>query len=108
MLLTVIVLSASYFSSHKCFACSNYDGSTNTEAADPHQKNTCFSNLEHEISADDADGGTQLIITSDRGAPNEPVALANGASNDETKKRKVLKDAYAKEVADIKEKRNNV
>ena len=38
---------------------------------------------------------------------NEPVTLANGASNDE-KNRKVLKDAYEKEAADIKEKRNNV
>ena len=40
--------------------------------------------------------------------PNEPAPLANGASNDETKNHKVLKDAYEKEVADIKEKRNNV
>ena len=39
--------------------------------------------------------------------PNEPAPLANGASNDE-KNYKVLKDAYEKEVADIKEKRNNV
>ena len=39
--------------------------------------------------------------------PNEPAPLANGASNDE-KNHKVLKDAYEKEVADIKEKRNNV
>ena len=40
--------------------------------------------------------------------PNEPAPLANGASNDEMRKHKVLKDAYEKEVADIKEKRNNV
>ena len=40
--------------------------------------------------------------------PNEPAPLANGASNDEKKNHKVLKDAYEKEVADIKEKRNNV
>ena len=40
--------------------------------------------------------------------PNEPALLANGASNDEKKNHKVLKDAYEKEVADIKEKRNNV
>ena len=39
---------------------------------------------------------------------NEPSPLANGASNDEKKNHKVLKDAYEKEVADIKEKRNNV
>ena len=39
--------------------------------------------------------------------PNEPVPLANGASNDEKKNHKVLKDAYEKEVADIKEKWNN-
>ena len=35
---------------------------------------------------------------------NEPASLANGAS----KKHKVLKDAYEKEVADIREKRINV
>ena len=40
--------------------------------------------------------------------PNEPAPLANGATNDEKKNHKVLKDAYEKEVADIKEKRNNV
>ena len=39
--------------------------------------------------------------------PNERASLANGASNDE-KNHKVLKDAYEKAVADIKEKRNNV
>ena len=42
------------------------------------------------------------------GQPNEPAPLANGASNDEKKINKVLKDAYEKEFADIKEKRNNV
>ena len=40
--------------------------------------------------------------------PNEPAPLAKGASNDEKKNHKVLKDAYEKEVADIKEKRINV
>ena len=40
--------------------------------------------------------------------PKEPAPLANEASNDEKKNQKVLKDAYEKEVADIKEKRNNV
>ena len=40
--------------------------------------------------------------------PNEPAPLANGASNDEMKNHKVLKDAYEKEVIDIKEKRNNL
>ena len=40
--------------------------------------------------------------------PIEPAPLANGATNDENKSHKVLKDAYEKEVADIKEKRNNV
>ena len=39
---------------------------------------------------------------------NEPAPLANMASNDEKKNNKVLKDALAKEVVDIKEKRNNV
>ena len=40
--------------------------------------------------------------------PKEPAPLANGGSDDEKKNNKVLKDAYEKEVADIKEKRNNV
>ena len=40
--------------------------------------------------------------------PNEPAPLAKGTSNDEKKNQKVLKDAYEKEVADIKEKQNNV
>ena len=40
--------------------------------------------------------------------PNETITLDNGASNDKKKNHKVLKDAYEKEVADIKEKRNNV
>ena len=40
--------------------------------------------------------------------PNEPAPLANGASNDKKKNHKVLKDAYEKEVAEIKEKRKNV
>ena len=40
--------------------------------------------------------------------PNEPEQLANELSNDEEKNHKVLKDAYEKEVADIKEKRNNL
>ena len=39
--------------------------------------------------------------------PNEPAPLANGASNNE-KNHIVRKDAHEKEVADIKEKRNNV
>ena len=39
---------------------------------------------------------------------NEPATQADGASNDEKKNHKVLKDAYEKEFADIKEKRNNV
>ena len=37
-----------------------------------------------------------------------PAPLANGASNYEKKNHKVLKDAYEKQVADFKEKRNNV
>ena len=40
--------------------------------------------------------------------PNEPAPLANGESNDEKKNHNVMKDAYEKEVADIKEKRKNV
>ena len=40
--------------------------------------------------------------------PNEPASLANGASKGEKKNHKMLKDAYEKEIADIKEKRNIV
>ena len=40
--------------------------------------------------------------------PNEPAPLANGAKNSEKKNHKVLKNAYEKDVADIKGKRNNV
>ena len=40
--------------------------------------------------------------------PKEPAPLANEASNDLKKYNKVLKNAYEKEVADIKEKRKNV
>ena len=40
--------------------------------------------------------------------PKEPALLANGTSNDEKKNHKAFKDAYEKEVADIKEKRNNL
>ena len=39
---------------------------------------------------------------------NDHASLANGASSDEKKNHMVLKDAYEKEVADIKEKRKNV
>ena len=35
--------------------------------------------------------------------PNQPAPLANGASNDEKKNHKVLRDAYEKEVEDIEE-----
>ena len=40
--------------------------------------------------------------------PNEPAPLANGASDYEKKNHELLKDPYENEVADIKEKRNNV
>ena len=40
--------------------------------------------------------------------PKETASQVSGSSNDEKKNQKVLKDAYEKEVADIKEKRNNV
>ena len=39
---------------------------------------------------------------------NEPAPPTNGASKNEKKNHIVLKDAHEKEVADIKEKRNNV
>ena len=47
-----------------------------------------------------------LLATEER--PNEPAPLANRASNDGKKNHNVLKDAFEKEVADIKEKRNSV
>ena len=47
-----------------------------------------------------------LLATEEQ--PNDPAPLASGASNAEKKNHKVLKDAYENEVADIKEKRNNV
>ena len=97
-MLTVIILFC--FSFHDCFACSNYDGSTDSEAADLNRKGTGLFNLEHKISGKDADEGTEE-------QPNEPGPLSIGTSNDE-KNYKVLRDAYEKEVADIKEKRNNV
>ena len=50
------------------FACSKYNGSTDSEAADLHKKGTGLSNLEHEICGDDADEGTHQITTGDRGA----------------------------------------
>ena len=40
--------------------------------------------------------------------PNEPAPQANWASNDEKENHNVLKDTFEKEVADIKENRNNV
>ena len=39
---------------------------------------------------------------------NQPSPLADSAINDEKKNHELLKDAYEKDVADIKEKRNNV
>ena len=59
---------------------------------------------DNKETADLLDDGSELRIWQ----PNEPAPLANGATNDEKKNHKVLKDAYEKEVADIKEKRNNV
>ena len=40
--------------------------------------------------------------------PNEYASLANGASNDEKKNHKVLKDVHEKKVVDIKEKQKCV
>ena len=54
------------FSFHNCFACSNYDGSTDSEAADLHKKST-GPNLEHKICGNDADEETLQITTWDRG-----------------------------------------
>ena len=52
--------------------------------------------------------GLYKSLLGTEGPLNEPASLANGASNDEKKNHKVLKDAYEKEVADIKEKQKNV
>ena len=89
-------------------ACSNYDGSTDCEAAGLHRKGTGFSNLDHKICGNDADEGTLNSLIGTEEQPNDLAPLANGASNDEKKKHKVLKDAYEKEIADIKAKWNNV
>ena len=48
----------STFSLQNCFACSNYDGSTASEAADLHRK----------VTGNDADDGTLKITAWDRGA----------------------------------------
>ena len=58
----------STFSFHNCFACSNYDGSTDSEAADLHRKGTGLSNLEHKTCGNDADEGTLQITAWDRRA----------------------------------------
>ena len=54
---------------------------------------------------------TKALYKSLPGTEEKPKITApqvSGSSNDEKKNQKVLKDAYEKEVADIKEKRNNV
>ena len=60
------MLNTFYF--HNCFACSNYDGATDSEAADLHRKGTGLSNLKHKICGNDADNGTLQITTWGRGA----------------------------------------
>ena len=52
--------------------------------------------------------GLYKSILGTKEQPHEPAPLANGACNDERKDHKVLKDAYEKEVEELKEKRNNV
>ena len=52
--------------------------------------------------------GLYKLLLGTEEKPNEPAPLANGASNDEKKNHKVLKDAHEKEVADIKEKRKKL
>ena len=64
--------------------------------------------IRSKICGNDADEGTLQITTWTEEQPHEPAPLANGASNDEKNNHKVLKDAYEKEVAVIKEKRKNV
>ena len=64
--------------------------------------------MEHEVFVDDADEGILKIPTWAEELSNEPAPLANWASKDKKKNNKVLKHAYEKEVADIKEKKNKV
>ena len=52
--------------------------------------------------------GLYKSLLMSREQPNEPATPANGASSDGKKNHNELKDAYEKEVEDIKEKRNNV
>ena len=78
------------------------------EAADLHRKNFGFSNLEPKIVAMMQTKGLYKSLLGTQEQLNEPAPLANGASNEEKKNHKVLKDAYEKKVADIKEKRSDV
>ena len=97
------------FSFHNCFACSNYDGSTDSEAANLHRKSKGLSNLYPANFGNDADEGTPQITTCDRGANQCACTTCQwGEQWGEKKNHKVLKDAYEKEAADIKEKRKNV
>ena len=98
----------STFSFHNCFACSNYDGSTYSEAADLHRKGRGLPIWSTRFVAMMQTKGLYKSLLGSEEQPNEPAPRANGASNDEKKNHKLLKDAYEKEVADIKEKRNNV
>ena len=90
------------------FACSNYDGSTDSEAADLHRKAQELPIWITRFVATMQMKGLNKSLLGTEEQPNEPVPLANGASNDEKMVYKVLKDAYEKEVANIKEKGNNV
>ena len=65
-----------------------------------------LSNLEHEICGHDADQGLYKSLHETEEQPNEPAPLANVESVDEKKNYKAPKDAYEKEIADIKKKRN--
>ena len=52
--------------------------------------------------------GLYISLFGTKEQPIEPAPLDNVASNDEKKNHKVLKDVCEKEIADVKEKRNNV
>ena len=67
-LLTIIVLFCVVPFFNNCFACSNYNWSTDNEAADLHRKGTGLSNLKQKICGNDADEGTLQVTTWDRGA----------------------------------------
>ena len=98
----------STFSFHNCFTCSNYDDQQTVKLMTYTAKAQDFPIWSTRFVAMMLTKGLYKSLLETEEQLNEPAPLANGASNDEKKNHKVLKDAYEKEVADIKEIRNNV